>query len=199
MVNIHSAPLTFTHGLVTAASFRLLPACDPAPAHSLLRNVPRGPLLRGGLTPFSALTTSCASPKASPQLSLFARWAVLAVWTLRCWSLGPSRRYCREPFPGCLDPYPGSLSDASTRFFSLSVGLPATVTRSAVWRKPVRRLQYGPFFRGLQSFLYVQASRFACHPGRSYRWRFRVQGSCDFYFRAPCVSLPSCTSDMLAV
>ena len=25
------------------------------------------------------------------------------------------------------------------------------------------------------------------------------RGSCDFYFRAPCVSLPSCTSDMLAV
>src|SRR5258705_6564083 len=52
---------------------------------------------------------------------------------------------------------------------------------------------------GLQPFLNVQASKFACHPGRSYRWRFRVQGSCDFYFRAPCGSLPPRTSDMLAV
>ena len=180
MANIHSAPLTFTHSLVTALGCRLLPAWHPAPAQSPLHSVPRGPLLQGGLTPFFALTTSCASPKASPQLSLFARWAVLAAWTIRCWSLGPSRRYCREPFLGCLDPYPGSLSGAFTRFFSLSFGLPATVTRSAVWRQPVRRLQYGPFFRGLQSFLYVQASKFVCHPGRSYRRRLRGEAAVTF-------------------
>ncbi len=52
---------------------------------------------------------------------------------------------------------------------------------------------------GLQSFLYVQASRFAGHPGRSYRYGFPPQGSCDFYFRAPYELLPPHTSDMLAV
>jgi hypothetical protein len=50
----------------------------------------------------------------------------------------------------------------------------------------------------LQSFLYVQASRFASHPGRSHRCLFR-HGSRDIYFRAPCVLLPPHTSDMLAV
>jgi hypothetical protein len=134
----------------------------------------------GGLTPFIALTTSCASPKPLPGFAF-----TLAGQSLQ---LRPSAAglgnlpdvMCREPFLGCLDPYPGSLSDASTRFFSLSFGLPATVTRSAVWRQPVRRLQYGPFFRGLQSFLNVQASKFACHPGRSYRRRFLVGAAVTF-------------------
>ena len=199
MVNIHSAPMTFTHGLVTAASFRLLPACDPAPAHSLLRNVPRGPLLRGGLTPFSALTTSCASPKASPQLSLFARWGVFATWTICCWSLGPSRRYLPRTFSWMLGPlprlsqwclYPFLPTELRPSRNGYTVGSVAKTRTTTSVRTVIS---------GLQSFLYVQASRFACHPGRSYRWRFRAQGSCDFYFRAPCVSLPSRTSDMLAV
>jgi len=50
----------------------------------------------------------------------------------------------------------------------------------------------------LQSFLYVQASRFACHPGRSHRCLCR-HGSRGVYFRAPSGLLPSRTSDMLAV
>jgi hypothetical protein len=176
MANIHSAPLAFTHSLVTAVSFRSLPAWQPAPAHNTLHSVPRGPLLRGGLAPFIALTTSCASPK---PLAGFAFTLAGQSLQLRPSAAGLGNLpdvICREPFLGCLDPYPGSLSDASTRFFSLSFGLPATVTRSAVWRQPVRRLQYGPFFRGLQSFLYVQASKFACHPGRSYRRRFFLSG-----------------------
>src|SRR6185369_11764532 len=54
-------------------------------------------------------------------------------------------------------------------------------------------------FSGLQSFLYVQASIFACHPGRSYRYDLSSYGSRDFYFRAPQGSLPHPASDMLAV
>ena len=50
----------------------------------------------------------------------------------------------------------------------------------------------------LQSFLDVQASRFACHPGRSHRCLFR-HGGRDVYFRAPYELLPLHTSDMLAV
>lgn len=199
MVNIHSARLTFTHSLVNGVGCRFLPAWHPAPAHSHLHDVPRGPLLKGGLTPFIALTTSCASPKASSQLSLFARWAVFAAWTIRCWSMGPSRRYLSRtcswmlgPLPRlsqwCLYPFlPTELRPSRNGYAVGSLAKTHTTTS-------VRTV-----LSGLQSFLYVQASKFACHPGRSYRWCFRNQGSCDFYFRAPCVSLPSCTSDMLAV
>lgn len=107
MADIHSARLTFTHSLVTAVSYRSLPAYHPAPAHNTLHRVPRGPLLPGGLTPFVALTTSCASPTASAQLRyLHFRWAVLAAWTIRCWSLGPSRRYLTRTFSWMLGPLP---------------------------------------------------------------------------------------------
>jgi len=51
---------------------------------------------------------------------------------------------------------------------------------------------------GLQSFLTVQARRFARHPGRSYRCA-RPQGSRDFYVRASRGSFPPHAPDMLAV
>ena len=199
MANIHSAQLTFTHRLVTPLGFRSLPAWHPAPAHSSLHDVPRGPLLQGALTPLFALTTSCASPKASPQLSLFARWAVFAAWTIRCWSLGPSRRYLSRTFSWMLGPlprlsqwccYPLLPTELRPSRNGYTVGSLANTRTTTSVRTVIS---------GLQSFLYVQASKFACHPGRSYRCRFRSQGSCDFYFRAPCGSLPSRTSDMLAV
>jgi hypothetical protein len=199
MADIHSARQMFTHSLVTPVGFRSLPAWYPAPAHSTLHSVPRGPSLRGRLTPFIALTTSCASPKASHQLRFYTRWRVLAAWTIRCWSLGPSRRYMTRTFPWMLGPlprlsqwclYPFLPTELRPSRNGYTVGS-AAKTRTTTSVRTV--------ISGLQSFLYVQASKFACHPGRSYRWRFRVQGSCDFYFRAPCVSLPSRTSDMLAV
>ena len=199
MANIHSVRLTFTHSLVTVAGCRLLPAYLPAPARFPLHDVPRGPLLQRGLTPFTALTTSCASPKAPPQLSLFARWRVLAAWTIRCWSLGPSRRYLTRTFSWMLGPlprlsqwclYPFLPAELRPSRNGYAVGSVATIRTTTSVRTVLS---------GLQSFLYVQASKFACHPGRSYRWHFCAQGSCDFYFRAPCGSLPSRTSDMLAV
>jgi hypothetical protein len=51
----------------------------------------------------------------------------------------------------------------------------------------------------LQSFASLQASGFACHPGRSHRYDTRSYGGRDVYIRAPQGSLPSLTSDMLAV
>src|SRR5262245_36447557 len=52
----------------------------------------------------------------------------------------------------------------------------------------------------LQSFDNLQASEFACHPGRSHRWHpCGCQGSRGVYIRAECGSLPLRTSDMLAV
>jgi hypothetical protein len=199
MVDIHSTRPTFTHRLVTSLGFRSLPASHPAPAHSPLHSVPRGPSLPGGLTPFIALTTSCASPKASARLRFYTRWSVFAAWTTRCWSLGPSRRYLSRTFPWmpgplprlsqwCLYPFlPTELRPSRNGYTVGSLANPRTTTS-------VRTV-----ISGLQSFLNVQASKFACHPGRSYRWHFRAQGSCDFYFRAPSESLPPRMSDMLAV
>ena len=199
MANIHSVRLMFTHSLVTAAGFRLLPACDPAPARTPLHDVPRGPLLPGGLAPVIALTTSCASPKASLQLRSLSSLASPCSLDHPLLVLGPSRRYLTRTFSWMLGPLP-RLSQWCFYPFLLTERRPSrngyTVGSAA---KPRTTTSVRTVLSGLQSFLNVQASKFACHPGRSYRWRFRVQGSCDFYFRAPCESLPSRTSDMLAV
>ncbi len=54
-------------------------------------------------------------------------------------------------------------------------------------------------FSRLQAFSNVHASRFARHPGRSYRCAITdTQGSRDFYVRAEHRSLPSRASDILA-
>ncbi len=180
MADIHSARLTFTHSLVTTVGCRSLPAYHPAPAHDTLHSVPRGPLLQGGLTPFIALATSCASPKASPQLSLSARGAVLAAWTIRCWSLGPSRRYATRPFSWMLGPlprlsqwclYPFLPTERRPSRNGYAVGSSAKIHTTTSVRTVIS---------GLQSFLNVQASKFACHPGRSYRRRFRVGAAVTF-------------------
>jgi hypothetical protein len=65
----------------------------------------------------------------------------------------------------------------------------------------VQRLPHGGVFReGSRRFLVVQASRFACHPGRSHRWSPRgLQGSRGVYVRAEPMSLPAWASHMLAV
>ena len=144
MVDIHALNLRFTHSLAKRQDVRSLPTQRSAPVPIASHHVPKGPLLQKHYTSFTATTTPCASPKASHQLRFYTRWSVLAAWTIHCWSKGPSRRSPARFFPGCLDPYPGCLSGALTRFFPLSFGLPATVTRSAAWQIPVLRLLYGP-------------------------------------------------------
>jgi hypothetical protein len=180
MANIHSAQLTFTHSLVTALGFGSLPAWHPAPAQSPLHGVPRGPLLQGGLTPYLALTTSCASLKASHQLRFYTRGRVLAAWTIRCWSLGPSRRYLTRTSPWMLGPlprlsqwclYPFLPTELRPSRNGYAVGSEANTRTTTSVRTVIS---------GLQSFLYVQASKFACHPGRSYRRRFRVGAAVTF-------------------
>jgi hypothetical protein len=110
---------------------------------------------------------------------------------------GSSRRYPCDSFPGCLDPCPGGIPSASARFFLGIIGLPLvlmgrlpTATRSATSERKE--------FSRLQSFRYVQASRFAGHPGRAYRSAL-TPGSCGVYIRAERGLLPSHASDMLPV
>ena len=180
MADIHSARLTFTHSLVTAVGYRSLPAWHPATAHNTLHGVPRGPLLKGGLTPCIALTTSCASPRASVQLRFYTRWSVLAAWAFRCWSLGPSRRYLSRTFPWILGPlprlsqrclYPFLPTERRPSRNGYAVGSAAKIHTTTSVRTVIS---------GLQSFLNVQASKFAWHPGCSYRRRFRVGAAVPF-------------------
>jgi hypothetical protein len=152
----------------------------PAPAHSKLHSVPRGPLLQGGLAPLFALTTSCASPKASPQLSLYARWSVFAAWTIRCWSLGPSRRYLPRTFPWMLGPLPRLSRWCSYPFLPTELRPCRNGYAVGSLAKSRTTASVRTVLSGLQSFLNVQASKFACHPGRSYRRRFRVGAAATF-------------------
>jgi hypothetical protein len=55
------------------------------------------------------------------------------------------------------------------------------------------------FISRLQSFLYVQARRFACHPNRSYCDSQNLSSSGDFYIRASLGLLPPRAPDMLTV
>ena len=136
MVDIHSLSLRFTHSLANRRGLQV--AADTAfgaCSHQLAPRAQRS-FAPEALPSFMATTTSCASPKASPQLRFYTRWSVFAAWTFRCWSSGPSRRYYCDSFPGCLDHYSGSLWGASTRFFPQSIGLPQNGSRSALSRYP---------------------------------------------------------------
>ena len=124
--------------------------------------------VRGLYPSFVAPTSSCARPNSSQwlRLALFHR-----VFAGCCQSLlqdGPSRRYLRKSFPRCLVPYPGASPGALTRYFPGNIGLRQLGNSSATRHTP-----YGDFstvlISGLQTFLHVQASGFAHHPGRSYR------------------------------
>jgi hypothetical protein len=65
----------------------------------------------------------------------------------------------------------------------------------------VEQLHNGGVSReGYRLFLFVQASRSACHPGCSHRCgHLWPQGSRGVYVRAEHMSLPSCASNMLTV
>jgi len=197
MVDIHSLSLRFTHSLANRRGLQV--AADKAfgaCSHQLAPRAQRS-FAPEALPSFMATTTSCASPKASPQLRFYTRWSVFAAWTFRCWSSGPSRRY-----------YCDSSLDAWTITPAASgVRLPVSSPRASAFPKTVAGRRSADtrattsartVISELQSFLYVQASRFASHPGRTHRCLFR-HGSRDIYFRAPYALLPPHTSDMLAV
>ncbi len=170
----------------------------PAPVPDKVARRAQRSFARGALTPVITITTSCAGPKASHQLRFYTRWSVFAAWAIRCWSEGPSRRFaaCLSLDAWTFTPavsvvhYPFLPTQLRPSRNGYTVGTLA-FTRTTTSVRTV--------ISGLQSFLYVQASRFACHPGRSYRCGLPPQGSCDFYFRAPYELLPPHTSDMLAV
>jgi len=142
--------------------------------------VPRGPLLRECFPPFLATTASCASPFASPGLRFHTRPVVLAAWTTHGWSrdlpdvtLANLSLDASSPTPAA----PKVLAPVSSLWTSAFPEL-ATGRRLATFRAATSARGR---ISGLQTFLYVKASSFACHPGRSHR--------CGSFMRCPCSRL----------
>ena len=191
--------MKFAHSLtipVAAGS----PARCPIPRYVMIVAAYPEALCSRSVTSRFATTASCASPAASQSLR-FVGYLIESL-QLKSPTAGqqdlPDVYHC-ESFPGCLDLYPGCLSSALARFFLLSFGLPQRFNGSTTRYSPCHDFCTDRI-SGLQSFLNVQASKFACHPGRSHRCGLLTpQGSRGVYFRAPYELLPPHTSDMLAV
>ena len=137
--------------------------------------------------------------KILPLIWVFPiRW-ILAGCSESLLEVGPSRRYLCGSFPGCLDPYSGSLQGANSHYFPWSFGLPRNASGSAVLRPSAKPIHDGNNISKLQSFTNVQASRFAHHPVGSHTgqvWSsnlltkesvpnlIRSKADGGFYFRA---------------
>ena len=80
--------------------------------------------VRGHYPSFIAPTSSCARPNSSPWLRLSLFHGVFAGCRQSLLQDGPSRRYLCASFPRCLDPFRGGVPDASTHYFSGTIGLP---------------------------------------------------------------------------
>ena len=149
---------------------------------------------------FIAHTGSCARPKSSLSLGFPLVPCVFAGCCAPLPDVGLSQRYLRESFSGCLDPYPGGSLWCTYPF--LPRGQRPSPRRE--WLGTQQSIRTATSvrsgFSGLQSFANVQASRFARHPGCSYRIEdYACQGSRGFYFHAYLGLLPPRAVDMLAV
>jgi hypothetical protein len=113
---------------------------------------------------------------------------------------GPSRRYLRESFLGCLIPYPGGPTACTYLFLPLCHRpYPTTAMGRLPASDPLETTSCGAGISGRQIFLYVQASKFALPPRSSLPLRTLPQGSRGFYVRAERASLPPHAPDMLTV
>ena len=116
---------------------------------------------------FLAPTASCASPFASPDLRFHTRPVVCAAWTTHGWSrdlpdvtLANLSLDASSPTPAA----PKVLAPVSSLWTSAFPKL-ATGRRLAMFRAATSARGS---ISGLQTFLYVKASSFAGHSGRSH-------------------------------
>jgi len=139
----------FTHKLVLASSAACSRHCVRAPHWD--RQVPRAPLLHGGVTAVQE-TSSISSWNVTPTSSLLRAHAPDPLPSLRlrhspahrvfagcCQPLlgtGPSRRYLCQSFPACLDLYSGCSKGARARYFPQDIGLPRRSNGSARRKVP---------------------------------------------------------------
>jgi hypothetical protein len=135
--------------------------------------------------------------KTLPLLSVALCSRSLQVVASPCWEMAFPDVISASPSLGAWTLTPVGPYGAYARFFPQNIGLPRITSGSAPTLNPYSDFSTGLFTR-LQSFRYVQAPRFAHHPGRSYRSPQEL-GSRDFYFRAPHGSLPPRVPDILAV
>jgi hypothetical protein len=112
---------------------------------------------------------SCAEPCPSHLPRFPSVGGSLQVVASPCWENGPSRRYLRTSFLGCLAPYPGCPDGACTRFFPPGIGLLHFLSGSALGTLSCKTTSRRRLFSRLQAFRDVQASEFARHPDRSDR------------------------------
>src|SRR5919108_2342840 len=155
----------------------------PAACRSMDRQVPRAPL--PGRSFASARAMSCIASKGvtlsssllrahapaqlpSAYFSLGLVWRIFAGDYQLLLGVGPSRRYLCESLLGCLDLCHGGIRSAHARYFLHIIGLPQRVIGRLPTSFHPMTSQWALISR-LQSFLNVQTSKLACHPGHPYR------------------------------
>ena len=134
-----------------------------------------------GVTPPSSLIRAHAPDQDPPAaFRLGFGWRVFAGCCRPLLGIGPSRRYLRVSFPGCLDLYPGGSRGAHSRCFPRDDDLPRTRSGSAQPQLPAQRLQGGGAFRDCSHSLTFRppgllSPRSLPPPGLAPR------GSCDIF------------------
>jgi len=210
--HIHPAPFRFAYEPVSLQGSAHPGSVSRCPLSSRNHQVPRAPLpfpgvtcsggtfrpIRGCYPSFIALTDSCARPPSSHLLGSRLVWRVFAGCRQSLLDGGPSRLYLCKSFLGCLAPYPGVSSGASTRFFPEDFGLPLTMIRSAISQFPMQRLQHGAISRGCRhSFMFRPPSLLATQIAPTDTTL--PYGRRGVYFRTSKSSFPPSPSDMLTV
>jgi hypothetical protein len=146
----------------------------------------------GGRYPTVFATTGpCARPHPSrrlrPQVSVGGSSQVAAS---PCWEVALPDVISAGPSPDARPHAAAGRRGAHARYFPRRHRPSLRNDRSAFPRESAQRLQSGTPISQLQAFRYVLASRFACHPGRSYRcgnaagqpWRFHPSRTCVVTF-----------------
>ena len=210
--HIHPSPFRFAYEPVSLQGSARPGSASRCSLASRNHQVPRAPLpfpgvtcsggtfrpIRGRYPSFIALTGSCARPPSSDLLGFRLVWWVFAGCRQSLLDGGPSRRYLRMSFLGCLAPYPGVSPGAFARFFPEDSGLPPSLTGSAFSLFPVQRLQHGTLSRGCRhSFMFRPPSLLATQIAPTDT--ILPYGRRGVYFRTSKSSFPPSPSDMLTV
>ena len=170
--------------LRTSRCFEVQPYPNLCSGVSCDRQAPRVPLPRLGVTGSGAVCAT-TSKSVTPSSSLvrthapdhlpllcFRRRLIQWVFAGCCQPLlrsGPSRRYLYESFLGCLIHCLGVTCGARARYFPQVIGFPQRRTGQLDTTTRALATSARSAISWLQIFLYVQASKFAYHPGCSYR------------------------------
>ena len=117
-----------------------------------------------------ARTDSGAEPRSSLRLPLSAGWRVLAGCCEPLLEKGPSRRSVLRFFPHVLGPLPRLPLWCTYPFLPTEQRPSPRYDRVGGWHLFHAATSAWAKFSRLQSFLYVQARGFACHPGRTHRY-----------------------------